>query len=181
MKKSKWLLLSVLVVSLAFLLSATVQRGEQTVSMSAVDSTPLDGSTSGLTYQAADRTVAYCVTLNEETDEVVITVVGTGADGNSAVFTLWGYGIDGDAERIYHTVTATLGTAVAGTGKLYVEQFSGTDVHTASVTLTDSGAAGNTRAKIRLETTGLRYLMFEPTTFTTLTSITFHVRGFGAK
>lgn len=149
--------------------------------MTAVDSTPLDGSTSGLTYQAADRTVAYCVTLNEEIDNVIITADGAGSDGNSAVFNLYGYGLDGGAERIYHTVTATLGTAVAGTGRLYVEQFSGTDTHCTSVTIKDSGAGGNTMAKIYLNTHGLRYLMFEPTTFTTLTSITFHVRGIGSK
>jgi hypothetical protein len=181
MKKGKWFLLSLFIVSLIFLVSATVQRLEQTVNMTAVDSSPLTGTTTARTYQAADRTAAYCVTLDEEIDKVVITADGTGSDGNSAVFNLYGYGLDGGAERIYHTVTAILGTAVAGTDRLYVEQFSGTDTHCTSITILDSGAGGNTRAKIYLETHGLRYLMFEPTTFTSLTSITFHVRGIGSK
>jgi len=186
MKKRKGLLLSAfvlsaIVISSVFLMGATVQRGERTVTMTAVDSTPLDGSSTSRTYQAADRTVAYCVVLAEETDYVVVTAVGTGSDNNSAVFTLWGYGVDGDAERIYHTVTATLGTAVAGSGKLYVDYFNGTDTHTTTIAVKDSGSNGNTRAKFYLETAGLRHLMFEPTTFTTLTAITFHVREFGYK
>ncbi len=161
---------------------ATIIRKTRVLTLTAVDATPLDGSTASRTYQAADRTAAYCVTIEEEYDSVVITAYGTGADGNSAVFTIWGYSLNGDAERLYHTVTATLGTAVAGTSKLYVEQFSGTDTHSSSpIWVRDSGSAGNTRARIYIKTTGLRYLMFEPITFTTLTVLTFDVRGYGLK
>lgn len=190
MKKGILLLLSMLVfATLVFCIvepifiveGATSIRADKTLSISAVDATPLDGSTTGRTYQAADRTAAYCIVLNEEADAVIITIDGTGADGNSAVFNIYGYGADGGADRIYHTVTATLGTAVAGTSRLFADQISGTDTHVTTVAVRDSGANGNTRAKIALDTTGLKYLMFEATTFTTLTVITFHVREYGLK
>ena len=160
---------------------ATIIRNLRSLSFSAVDATPLDGSTAGLTYQAGDRLESACIPLDEETDAVTIIIDGTGADGNLAIFNIYGYGLDGPAERIYHTVTATLGTAVAGTGKLYAEEISGTDVHSSTIGIKDSGAAGNTVAKVSFDTSGLRYLYFEPTTFTTLTAITFHVREWGNK
>lgn len=171
---------------------ATIIRKTKVLTFTKVDANPLDGSTTGRTYQAVDRevhaatirtaqSVTPYITLDEETDAVTISIDGTGADGNTAVFNIYGYGEDGPAERIYHTVTCTLGTAVAGTGKLYAEQISGTDVHSSTIGIKDSGAAGNTVAKISFDTSGLRYLYFEPTTFTTLTAITFHIREWGNK
>ncbi len=166
---------------------ATIIRNDRVLTLSAVDATPLDGTTSGRTYQAKDRVKIHtsgtgaCVALDEETDAVTITMDGKGADGNSAVFSIFGYGEDGPAERIYHTVTGTLGTAVAGTSRLWVEEFSGTATHTKTVGITDSGAAGNSMAKIAFDTTGLRFLYFEPITFSTLTAITFHIREWGSK
>lgn len=179
--KFRWYLLIVLSLSLIFFISATHIRGERTLTLTAVDATPLDGSTASRTYQASDRTAEYCLTLYEEADAVEITVDGTGSDGHSAIFTIWGYSVNGAADRIYHTVTATLGTAVAGTSRTWVEQFSGTDTHATTIGIKDSGAGGNTKAKIYLDTTGLKYLMFEPITFTTLTTITIHMREYGYK
>ncbi len=161
---------------------ATIIRPMRVLTLTAVDGTPLDGSTAGRTYKASDRLALYTVALDEETDAVTITMDGTGADGNSAVFSIFGYGKNGSAERIYHTVTGTLGTAVApGTGRLWAEVFSGTDVHTKTVGITDSLAAGNSMAKIAFDTTGLRFLYFEPKTFNTLSAIAFHIREWGSK
>ena len=160
---------------------ATIIRKVRSLSFSAVDATALDGSTAGQTYQYTDRLVSACIRLDEETDAVTICMDGTGSDGHLAIFNIYGYGEDGPAERIYHTVTATLGTAVAGTGKLYAEQFSGTDTHTSTIGIKDSGAAGNTVAKVSFDTSGLRYLYFDPVTFTSLTAVTFHVREWGNK
>jgi len=158
---------------------ATIIRQERALSFAAVDATPLDGTTSGRTFQPGDRLESACIPLDEETDAVTITMDGTGSDGNTAVFNIYGYGLNGPAERIYHTVTATLGTGVAGTGKLYVDTISGTDTHTSTIGIKDSGS--NTVAKVSFDTSGMRYLYFEPTTFTTLTAITFHVREWGNK
>ncbi len=160
---------------------ATVIKKEMMLALTAVDATPLDGSTSGRTYKPSDRTGSYCVVLSEECDAVVITMDGTGSDGNSAVFTIWGYGRSGPDERIYHTVTATLGTAVAGTGRTYADEISGTDTHITTIGIKDSAGAGNSIAKIAFDAVGYRFLMFEPITFTGLTAITFHVRDYGTK
>lgn len=145
------------------------------------DGTVLDGSAAGLTYQAKDRLASACVRLDEETDSVTITIDGTGADGNTAAFNIYGYGENGPAERIYHTVTATLGTAVAGTGKCYAEEIAGTDVHTGVIGIQDRELNSNSMAKFTFDTRGLRYLYFEPITFTTLTAMTFHIREWGTK
>lgn len=165
---------------------ATIIRKDRVFTLT-VDGTPLDGTTAGLTYQASDRLITptaatgYCLPLDEETDAVTITMDGLGANGDYAVFNIYGYGLNGPAERMYHTVTGTLGTAVAGTSKKWAEQFSGTAVHTKTIGITDSGAGGNTMAKISFDTTGLRFLYFEATNFSTLTAITFHVREWGSK
>jgi len=171
---------------------ATIIRKTKVLTFTAVDAVPLDGSTTGRTYQAKDREVHAAVirtaqsvtpyiTIDEETDYVTIAIDGTGADGNTAVFNIYGYGEDGDAERIYHTVTATLGTAVAGSGRLFAEEIAGTDVHTGTIGIQDRELNSNSMAKFTFETRGLRYLYFEPTTFTTLTALTFHIREWGNK
>lgn len=171
---------------------ATIIRKTKVLTFTAVDAVPLDGSTTGRTYQAKDREVHAAVirtaqsvtpyiTLDEETDSVTISIDGTGADGNTAVFTIYGYGENGPAERIYHTVTATLGTAVAGSGRLFAEEIAGTDVHTGTIGIQDRELNSNSMAKVTFETRGLAYLYFEPKTFTTLTALTFHIREWGAK
>ena len=166
---------------------ATIIKSGRIFTLSATV-TPLDGTTAGLTYQGKDRPTAYSFALNEETDVVTIMMDGTGSDGNSAVFNILGYGLGvlnndnpSPAERIYHTVTATLGTAVAGTGRCFAEHFTGTDTHIKDVKISDSALAGNSVAKIAFDTTGLRFLVFEPETFNTLTAITFHIREWGTK
>lgn len=171
---------------------ATIIRKTHLLTFTAYDAVPLDGSTTGRTYQAADREVHAVVirtaqnitpyiVLDEETDYVTITIDGKGSDGNSAVFNIYGYGLDGDAERIYHTVTATLGTAVAGSGRLFAEEIAGTDVHTGTIGIQDRELNSNSMAKITFETRGLRFLYFEPESFSTLTALTFHIRVWGAK
>ena len=157
----------------------TVIRKQRQITFSAVDATPLDGSTASRTYKFSDMTTGATVVLSEATDAVSITMSGKGSDGNSAVFTLWGYPDEGPAERIYHTVTAVLGAGVAGTGELFVDQISGTDTHYTTIAIKDNAANSDTIAKIALDTVGYRHLMFEPTTFTTLTEITFYVREYG--
>lgn len=166
---------------------ATIVRKVRELPFAAVDATPLDGATASRTYQPGDRLTSACVALDEETDAVIITMSGTGSANNTCVFHIYGYAQDnnnngdegGPAERIYNTVTATLGTGVAGTGQLYVDTFSGTDVHTSTIEAYDSG--DNAVAKIKFDTQGLRYLYFEPITFTTLTAVKFIVREVGQK
>lgn len=167
---------------------ATIMKSERTFTLSAEEAEPLDGSAAGRTYQGKDRPADYSFTLNEETDAVTIMMDGTGSDGDSAVFNILGYGLGvldnrnpSPAERIYHAVTATLGAAVAGTGKYFAEHFTGTSTHVKTVGITDSALAGNSVAKIAFDTTGLRFLVFEPITFNTLTAITFHIREWGTK
>ena len=117
----------------------------------AVDATPLDGNSPGRTYAPIDRQSAYESRMGRNVDYVTITVSGTGSDGDSAVFSIWGYTETGYAHRIYHTVTATLGTATAGPSQEWAEVFSGTDTHFLTVSIDDSGAAGNTIAKITFD------------------------------
>ena len=158
---------------------ATIQRPIREIAFTAVDATPLNGTTAGRTYQGSDKLQAACVKLPEEVDAVIITMSGTGSNGNTCVFHVYGYGYGSKApaERIYNTVTATLGTAVAGTGQLYVDTLSGTDVHTTTLGIYDSG--NNSVCKLKIDTQGLEYLYFEPITFTTLTGIKFLIREVG--
>lgn len=178
---------------------ATLIRKTHLLFFNKVDLAPLDGQSTGRTYQAKDLLVHAAafmkaqtdagltpvtpyIVLDEEVDAVTITIDGTGADGNTAKFNMYGYGTEnGDAERIYHTVTVTLGQAVAGTGRLYAEEIAGTDVHTGVIGIQDRELVSNSMAKITLYTRGLRYLYFEPTEFTTLTALTFHIREWGSK
>ena len=160
---------------------ATIQRPTRELAFAAVDATPLDGTTAGRTYQGVDRLDSASYKLPEDTDAVVITMSGTGSANNTCAFNLYGYGFgpESPAERIFDTVTATLGTAVAGTSQLFVDTFAGTDKHTQTVGIFDS--ADNTVCKLLIDTSGLEYLYFEPVTFTTLTAVKFFIREVGQK
>ncbi len=157
---------------------------EKILLLDAVDATPLDGSTGGRTYLRADRAAGYSVGLDQMVDAVEIFADCAGSDGNTALFNLYGYPQPSDnskpeigpALKIFDAVTLTLGTAVAGTGRLFAEHFTGTDKHTKTIGLYDNALGGNSIAKMAFDTRGLRYLYFEPETFTTLTDIRFHVR-----
>ena len=157
---------------------------ERLLKLTAVDATPLDGSTALRTYQNAHKVKAYFVGLQQGVDAVEITVDGTGSDGDTGVFNMYGYGIPGDrlnpeigaAQRIFLTVTLTLGTAVAAANRLWAEHFTGTDLHTKTIGLYDNALAGNGIAKIALDTRGMTGLYIEPITFSTLTALCFHIR-----
>jgi len=101
---------------------------------------------------------------------------GTGSDGNSAVFKIWGYAADGPAKLIY-SGTGTLGTAVAGTSKLFADTFTESETHVTSTTVVDSAA--NRVASIYFDAVGYAFLVFEAITFTTLTAVEFHVHELG--
>jgi hypothetical protein len=160
---------------------------EKILLLTAVDATPLDGSTAGRTYLRGDAVSAYLVGLGQTVDAVEIFADCAGSDGNTAVFNILGYPFAGKepnplkpeigpALKIYDAVTVTLGTAVAGTGRLFVEHFTGTDKHTKTIGLYDNALGGNSIAKMAFDTRGLAALYFEPITFTTLTDIKFHIR-----
>ena len=160
---------------------------ERILTLNAVDATPLDGSSANRTYLRADRVAEYTVALGQTVDAVEIFADCAGSDGNTALFNLYGYpfaGVKpnplrpeiGPALKIFDAVTATLGTAVAGTSRLFVEHFTGTDLHTKTIGLFDNALGGNSIAKMALDTRGLWALYFEPETFTTLTDIRFHIR-----
>ncbi len=105
---------------------------EKILTLTAVDATPLDGSTGGRTYLRGDAVSTYLVGLGQTVDAVEIFADCAGSDGNTALFNIYGYpfaGVEpnpsrpeiGPALKIFDAVTATLGTAVAGTSRLFVE------------------------------------------------------------
>jgi len=157
----------------------TLIAKKQTLLLSAVDATILDGTTAGRTYQPADRVGAYTVILAEQCDAVEIHLWSDGAAtaNDTAKINVYGYGADGPAMRIYEATTVTLGTAVSGVGGLYVDTISGTDKHVTTVAVSDS--ADNTVAKLTFDTIGYKYLYFEPETFTGITSCVVEVRQYG--
>ena len=155
---------------------ATIQRAQQEVTLSAAV-TVLDGTTTGYTYQFSDKPTVGVIELEQDTDAVIITISGTGSANNACVFNMLGYGVDTPAERIYTTVTATLGTAVAGTSQLYADTILGTDYNTQTVGIYDSG--NNAVCKMVIDTSGIKYLLFELVSFTTMTAVKFHVREVG--
>ena len=152
---------------------------DQTLMLSAVDATILDGTTSGQTYMAADRVSTYSVHIDDRTDWVEVHLYSTGSDtaGDTAKINIYGYGKDGPAMRIYEAATFTLGTAVAPDSGLYADTISGTDKHTETVEVADSG--DNTVCKLKIDTAGLQWLYFEPETFTGITNAIIHVRCYG--
>ena len=158
---------------------ATLVKYEKALAFAAVDATPLDGTTATRTYQRGDRNTSQCLLLEEGTDAVIVYISGTGSANNTMVFNLYGYGLDGDAERIYIAATATLGSGVASATELYADTIVGTDLHTSTIGIYDSG--NNAICKFKLDTQGLNWLKFEPITFTTMTACTFHVREVGQK
>ena len=141
--------------------------------------TELDGTTENYTYQAGDRDISECIQLDDSCDAVEVTISGHGSDGNSCVFSIYGYANNGPALRIFKTVTAILGTAIAGAGQLFADTISGTDYHTESVGVYDSG--NNTVAKMVFDTQGLKYLYFELVSLSTMTAVKFRVREIGQK
>ncbi len=151
----------------------------QTLTLSAVDSTLLDGTTDSNTYMASDRQTAYSVLIDRRTDWVEVHLYSTGSDtaGDSAKVNIYGYGKDGPAMRIYEAVTFTLGTAVAPDSGLYADTISGTDKHTETVEVSDSG--DNTVCKLKIDTAGLQWLYFEPETFTGITNVIVVIRSYG--
>jgi hypothetical protein len=156
--------------------TATEKTGVVPVTSAA---TLLDGTTAGQTYKAVDlpRTQRYLINAST-TDGITINAYGTGSDSNTCVFNIWGYPINGPARPIYTSVTATLGTAVAGATELYVESFSGTDEHLGGSGVIVSNTT-NKVATITFDTIGLKYIVFECTTFTTLTAMYFEVHPWG--
>ncbi len=154
---------------------------DQSLTITAVDSTILDGTTSGRTYMATDRVATYSVLIDERTDWVVVHLYSTGGDtdGDSAKINIYGYGKDGPAMRVYEATTFTLGTAVAPDSGLYADIISGTDKHSGTIDVNDSN--DNTVCKLKIETVGLQWLYFEPETFTGITNVIIQVRSYGSK
>jgi hypothetical protein len=154
---------------------------DQTLTITAVDGTILDGTTSGRTYMAADRVALYSVPIDDRTDWVEIHLYSTGSDtaDDTAKINIYGYGKNGPAMRIYEATTFTLGTAVSPGSGLYADTISGTDKHTETVEVADSG--DNTVCKLKIDTAGLRWLYFEPETFTGITNVIIKIRSYGFK
>ncbi len=154
---------------------------DQTLTLTAVDATILDGTTTNRTYMASDRVSTYSVHIDDRTDWVEIHLYSTGSDTaeDTAKINIYGYGKNGPAMRIYEATTFTLGTAVApGTG-LYADTISGTDKHIETVEVADSG--DNTICKLKIDTAGLQWLYFEPETFTGITNVIIQIRSYGFK
>lgn len=151
----------------------------ETLTLSAVDGTPLDGSTASRTYLATDRLVIYSVPITEGADAVEIIAYSTVDDtaNDTAVINIYGYSVNGPALKIYDACTFTLGTAVAPDSGLYAGVASGTDLHTTTVGVADSVDNGIT--KLSFDTTGLKYLYFEPETFNNIGNFIIQVRQYG--
>jgi len=152
---------------------------DQTLTISAVDATILDGTSTSRTYMASDRVSTYSVHIDDRADWVEVHLYSTGSDtdGDSAKINIYGYGKDGPAMRIYEATTFTLGTAVAPGSGLYADTISGTDKHTETVEVADS--ASNTICKLKIDMAGLQWLYFEPETFTGITNVIIQVRSYG--
>ena len=130
---------------------------------------------------ASDRVSTYSVHIDDRADWVEVHLYSTGSDtaDDTALINIYGYGKDGPAMRIYEATTFTLGTAVApGTG-LYADTISGTDLHTETVEVSDSG--NNTICKLKIDAAGLQWLYFEPETFTGITNVIIKIRSYGFK
>lgn len=149
------------------------------LTFTAADSTPLDGSTSGRTYQNGDRTALQSVQLSERCDYVIIDADITGSDGNTVAFKIYGYARKGPAQLIY-SGTATAGTGVAGTDKLYVDTFTAQSAGIWKEAMTIQDSAANRVCTMEFNARGLEYILIEPGTFTTATSITFRIREYGS-
>lgn len=184
MKKFLISFLVLVVLGLVFFSERPVQgrtliQDFRTLTLAAVDATPLDGSTSGRTYLSTDRLALYTVNLLKETDAVEIIGYSTGSDtaDDTALINIFGYSKNGPAVKAYDACTFTLGTAVAPDSGLYAGVASGTDLHVTTVGVADS--VDNGIVKITFDTVGLRYLYFEPETFTGITNFIIQVRQYG--
>ena len=154
---------------------------DDTLTLSAVDATPLDGTTANRTFKPTDRLSLYSVRLDERTDKVEVHFYSTGSDtaGDTAAINIYGYGADGPAMRVYDATTVTLGTAVSPDGGLYADGISGTDKHVTTVSVKDENA--DTVAKMTIQTHGIRWLYFEPETFTGISNMIVKIRSYGTK
>ncbi len=182
MKSTKKIAAIILLAVIAsFLVAATYIEGEGTLTLDAVDPTPLDGSTAGRTFLAADRVAAFVSDLNTRTDAVDIYFYVTGAQGgaeaDSVLLNIYGFIKSGPTFPIFLNTTITLGTATSpGSGK-FADTAAGTDLHLSVVAVIDSG--GNRIVRVSLDTRGLDGLYIEPVTFTGVTGVVVVVRPYG--
>ncbi len=172
-----------LVIVLTLVVGATFINKEKVLLLSAVDATPLDGSTASRTYMSSDRVAGYTIPLKDRCDAVDLYVYATSAQAVTAddlvVLNIYGYGSGGPTMPVYDACTFTFGTAVAtGTG-LYADTASGTPLHTLPVIVTDS--ANNRIVKVTFDTTGFEGLYIEPETFTGVTACNVVIRQYGIK
>lgn len=185
----KFLIIIGIVLSLVLFIKPDVEEAkgateileELVMQFDAVDATPLDGTTAGRTYMPTDRQSIYSLALDERCDAVEVTIYSNGSatSNDTALINIYGYGRNGPAVRIYDAVTCTLGTAVAPGSGLYADTILGTDKHITTVIIGDT--ADNAVCRVMYDTTGLRFLYFEPQTFTGITNIIISVRQYGFK
>lgn len=180
-----WVLIAVFCIVASFnqpeAVGSTWIVSDDTLTLSAVDATPLDGTSANRTFMPTDRLSTYSVRIDERTDYVEVYFYSTGGDtaGDTALINIYGYGKDGPAMRIYDAATVTLGTAVAPDSGLYADGIAGTDKHVTAVSVKDESA--DTVAKMTIQTHGIQWLYFEPETFTGITSIIVKIRSYGVK
>lgn len=164
--------------------AATVVLSAETKTLSAVDATPLDGTTSGQTYMSTDRVTnkdtGYVFLLDERTDAVEIMVYATNAqsvtDGDSVLLNIYTFSDNGPSLATYDACTFTFGTAVAPGSGLFADTAVGTDLHDKTVEVTDSGS--NRIVRVWFDNVG-RHLYIEPETFTGVTGCIVIVRRYG--
>lgn len=174
-----FLLASIMAWRLGSVQASTWIVSDDTLTISAIDGTILNGTSANRTYMATDRLSLYSVRVDERTDWVEVILYSTGSDtaGDTALINIYGYGKNGPALRVFNAVTFTLGTAVAPNSGLYADTISGTDLHSEAVEVSDSG--DNTVCKLKIDTAGLQWLYFEPETFTGITSVIIKIRSYG--
>lgn len=127
------------------------------------DDTPLDGTTTGYTYQFSDKpaTAKGVETTHNRVEIIIYGIDANTADGNDATvnFKIWAWRERGPARLVY-SGTATLGTAKASSTEYYTDTISGTSYWITSVEVIDADGS-NRAASLAFDLQGHKYLHFE--------------------
>lgn len=168
----------------------TIAVTHEKVTCSAVNAAPMDGITAGRLYTdyATGNQVVILSdpgVIKSSLDHVSIASIGVGAANDTAVFDMFGVPDDFNSDQLSPAeligrITATLGTALDPDGNRYFDSLViGVSYHPLTIGFQDVG--NNRICRMVLDGIGYRKLVFQPITFTGLTSISFIVREFGLK
>lgn len=160
------------------------------ITCSEVNAAPMNGTTVGRLFTDYDTgnkiiTLSDSEVIKSSMDHASIISVGVGNAGDTAVFDLFGAPADFNRDQLSPAeligqVTATLGTALDPDGNRYVDSMViAVPHHPLTIGVIDVGQ--NRICRLVLDIIGYKKLVFQPITFTNLTSISFILREFGSK